>query len=228
MEEAREVNMLAILTDSKPGISTLRKLDRGHTPPRSEIEAGVLEELCTRIDKDTCVAWVKAHKEVRGNEEADMLCKVASILGHESEGVVTPNGLRAWAKRERAEARGGVGEGILGWHRRAISAYAWCVMEKGPQRRWLHRIGKEKTPGCHCHQQQKQSGRHIVEECPELIALRREVEEEWWMCHLRLNRKKEKGDIGVEKEREKEEGEKLEKLEVSLVPFMIFFPNLEF
>ena len=32
------------------------------------------------------------------------------------------------------------------------------------------------------------------------------------MHHLR-NRKKEKGDIGVEKEREKEEGEKLEKLE---------------
>ena len=57
MEEAREVNMLAILTDNKPGILTLRKLDRGHTPPRSEIEARVLEELCRRIDKDTCVAW---------------------------------------------------------------------------------------------------------------------------------------------------------------------------
>ena len=60
---------------------------------------------------------------------------------------------------------------------------------------------------------------------PRVTALRREVEEEWRMCHLR-NRKKEKGDIGVEKEREKEEGEKLEKLEVSLVPFMIFLPIL--
>ena len=97
MEEAREVNMLAILTDRKPGISTLRKLDRGLTPPRSKIETREMEELCRRIDKDTCVAWVKAHKEIRENEEADMPCKEASILRHESEGMVTPNGLKAWA-----------------------------------------------------------------------------------------------------------------------------------
>ena len=58
---------------------------------------------------------------IKGNEEVDKLCKEASILGHESEGVVTPAGLRAWGRR--AEARGGSGEGILGWHRRAISAY---------------------------------------------------------------------------------------------------------
>ena len=123
MEEAREVNMLAILTDRKPGISTLRKLDRRLTPLRSKIETRELEELCKRIDKDTYMAWAKAHKEFRGNKEADTLCKEVSILRHELEGVVTPNGLRGWAKREKVEARGGVGEGILGWHRRAISAY---------------------------------------------------------------------------------------------------------
>ena len=39
LEESREVNLLAILTDSKPAISTIRKLDSGITPPRSEIEA---------------------------------------------------------------------------------------------------------------------------------------------------------------------------------------------
>ena len=123
LEESREVSMLAILTDSKPAISTLRKLDRGTTPPRFEIEARILKELCRRTDKDTCVAWVKGHKGIEGNEEADSLCRVASILGHESEGVVTPAGLRAWSRRVRAEARGGSGEGILGWSRKAISAY---------------------------------------------------------------------------------------------------------
>ena len=56
MEEVREVNMLAILTDSKPGILTLRKLDRGLTLPCLEIKARVLKELCIRIDKDTYVA----------------------------------------------------------------------------------------------------------------------------------------------------------------------------
>ena len=51
--------------------------------------------------------WVKGHKDIEGNEMADKLSKRASILGHESEGVVTPAGLRAWARRVRAEARGG-------------------------------------------------------------------------------------------------------------------------
>ena len=48
----------------------------------------ILEELCRKGDKDTCVAWVKGHKGIRGNEEADKLCREASILGHESEGVL--------------------------------------------------------------------------------------------------------------------------------------------
>ena len=76
---------------------------------------------------------------------------------------------------------------------------------------------------------QEQSGRHIVEQCPELIALRREVEDEWRMRHLR-NRKKEKGDIGVEKEKEKEEGEKLEQLEAFfgvLYDFLSDFENFD-
>ena len=45
------------------------------------------------------MVWVKGHKGIKGNEEADKLCREASILGHESEGVVTPAGLRAWSKR---------------------------------------------------------------------------------------------------------------------------------
>ena len=77
------------------------------------------------------MAWVKGHKGIKGNEEADKLHREASILGHESEGVVTPAGLRAWSKRVRAKARGGGGEGILGWHRRAISAYICVSQRKG-------------------------------------------------------------------------------------------------
>ena len=54
LEGAREVNILAILTDSKPAISAITKLDKRLVPPRSEIEARILEELCKRADsKDT-------------------------------------------------------------------------------------------------------------------------------------------------------------------------------
>ena len=74
---------------------------------------------------------MKGHKDIKGNEKADKLSKDTSILGHESEGVVTPAGLKAWARRVRAEARGGSGEGILTWHRRAISAYTWCIRKGG-------------------------------------------------------------------------------------------------
>ena len=100
--------MLTILTDSKLVILGMRKLDKGLTSPHSEIEARILEELCKR-------AWVKGHKGIKGNEEAEKVCKEASILGHESEGVVTPAGLRAWSKRMRAEARGGGGEEKVYW-----------------------------------------------------------------------------------------------------------------
>ena len=187
--------MLVILTDSKPAISTIRKLDSGAAPPRSEIEARILNELCrrTQAQQDTGLAWVKGHKGIEGNEKVDKLSKAASILGNESEGVVTPAGLRAWSKRVRAEARGGSGEGILGWHRKAVSAYTWCLTEKGPQAKWLHKVKKADSPECRCHQEQ--TGRHIVEECNLLTEARGLVEK------ASRNKKKRKGDVGTRRKR---------------------------
>ena len=94
--------------DSKPAISALKKLDKGITLPRSEIQAWIKKKLYRRAGRDTCAAWVRGRKGIRGKEDADRLSKEASIYGHESEGVVIPAGLRAFSKRVRAEARGGV------------------------------------------------------------------------------------------------------------------------
>ena len=106
----------------------------------------------------------------------------------------------------RAEARGGKGEGILGWHLRAISAYTWCVMEKGPQRKWLHRIGKADTAECDCHQQQM--GEHLVERCTLLTEARKPVEKEdmrrWKDRLVSRQQEKKKGPVEPENENEKE------------------------
>ena len=98
-----DTQLLAMLTDSKPAIRTVEKLDSGTEAPRSAIEASIQKSLETRKNRhmDTYIAWVKGHKDIKGNEKANKLSKETSILGHESEGVVTPAGLRAWAKRER-------------------------------------------------------------------------------------------------------------------------------
>ena len=143
----------------------------------------------------------------KGQRRADKLSKETSILGHESEGVVTPAGLKAWARRMRAEARGGSGEGILGWHRRAISAYTWCITEKGPQRKWLHYIKKADTTECDCHHQQ-QTGEHLVEGCSLLADARKPVEREemctWKTRHIHKNEKKKQGPVEPEEKVEDE------------------------
>ena len=119
-------------------------------------------------------------------------------------------------------AGGGSEEGILGWNRRAISAYTWCITEKGPQRRWLHKIKNADTPECDCHQEH--SGEHLVEGCGLLAEAQESVEKEeireWGTRHTR-DKKKKKGDVGIEKEEGKEEGERLEGFFGAIYNFLV-------
>ena len=206
-------NLLAILTDSKQVIRALEKLDSGAEAPRSAIEARIQKTLETRENnqQETYITWVKGHKDIKGNEKADKLSKETSILGYKSEGAVTPAGLRAWARRERAKARGGSGQGIQGWHRKAISAHTWCVTEKGPQNKWLHKIKKSDTPACRCQQEHppEQTGEHLAERCRLLTRARSQVERkellEWRSRHARNKiEKKEKGPAEPGKEEEED------------------------
>ena len=80
----------------------------------------------------------------------------------------------------------------------SINLHLVC-QEKRTTTKWLHKIEKEDTPGCHC-----QSGTIGGKWRKKRIG-------EWQTRHLR-GREKRKGDVGVEKEREKKEkkGEKME------------------
>ena len=115
---------------------------------------------------------------------------------------------------EQEGESGGERRRILGWNRKAISAYTWCVTEKGPQRKWLHKIKKKDTLGCHCHRDQEQSpeqsGEHLVEGCRLLTEARelagREEMREWRSRHSHNQlRKKKKGPVAHEKEKEEED-----------------------
>ena len=217
LEAHTHTRMLAILSDCRPAIRTTENLNSGTHGPRSHIEARIQEALEDRSNQqlETMISWVKGHKDIKGNERADALSKQASILGHESEGTVTPAGLKAWARRVRAEARGN-GNGLLGWCRKALSAYTWCRTNKGPQNEWLFRIKKTDTESCKCGAE-KMTGTHVVEECPELSQWRprRAVWKNW---------KEALGGRAIRKE-EEEEGDALGAFFFRIYEFLFTFSN---
>ena len=54
--------------------------------------------------------------------------------------------------------------GCILWHRHALSAHTWMRTDKGPQRWWLHHLGKAESPACPCRHN-RQDGHHITFAC---------------------------------------------------------------
>ena len=122
-------------------------------------------------NQDTAITWVRAHVQIPGNEEADALANWGSHLGETaaSTRTVTEGGIRARGKRERAEMRRREGFRLgtaTEWNRQALSAYTWMRTGKGPQKQWLHHIGRADNPYCPCDPDTIQSGEHITFKCP--------------------------------------------------------------
>ena len=55
---------------------------------------------------------IQRRKDIKGNEAADKLRKQESNIRHESEGIVTPAGLKTCSNRIIEEARRGNGNGL--------------------------------------------------------------------------------------------------------------------
>ena len=168
LQANREHDMLLLLTDSMAAYHTIRSLAKG-AAPRSGIETTITLELAPGRDLDTGISWVRSHIGIPGNEIADQEAEFQSYHGQIASlpNTATHEGLRAYGKAIRKEYRSqatfGSGNRPL-WRRRALSAYTWMCTNKGPQREWLHVLGKADSPLCDCGE--VQSGEHITFHCP--------------------------------------------------------------
>ena len=160
--------MILLLTDSMTAYQTALGLALGN-PPRSAYEIRLKNALKDRAHLDTAISWVRSHIGIPGNEAADRAADWQSHWGPVAglPTAATYEGLRAHHKAIRKEYRVqpslGLGRRTL-WSRKALSAYTWMRINRGPQREWLHRIRKADSPACPCGE--TQSGDHITFQCP--------------------------------------------------------------
>ena len=160
--------------------------------PRSQIEQDIKTALRRReaLGLDTGISWVRAHIGIRGNELADQHATFQSYRGEIAGATrtATEGGIRRIAKEARASERAVKSFGLGGrvkWKRWALATYTWFRAGKGPQRQWLHKIGKAEDPSCTCGAA-VQSGEHIVWVCTlhEYERRRNRItntrEGEWW------------------------------------------------
>ena len=163
----REPGMLVIASDSQAAISTVHRLCKGG-PPRSGIEVR-MKDLLMNQDREVGVLWVRSHMNIPGNEKADRRAALEGIQGTRrgDQPVCTPERLRARRKAIRKEARTEPGHGSrrTEWGKHSLSAYTWTRTNKGPQKSWLHHIGKAEDPSCSCGHP-TQDGDHVVFHCP--------------------------------------------------------------
>ena len=181
LETEHPLQPLALASDSMAALCTLRDLAKG-APPRSGIE----KRLKNALTKERTVGalWVRSHIGIPGNERADRRAALEGIRGQgDSPELVTWEGLRekdkAW--RETLRTAPGYGRHRTTWGKHALAAYTWTRTNRGPQREWLHHIGKGEDPSCPCGHP-SQDGDHLVFHCPLLREQRGHLlpEEKTW------------------------------------------------
>jgi len=144
-------------------------------PPRSGVEVQLKQALHNRRDKDTAISRIYRQIGIPGNERADRREEYESHLGVTagSPHTATEEGIRLASKATKKQDRQ---VGVFGlrrgdWCRRALSPYALLRTDGGPQRSWLHRIGKTADPSCPCGHH-TENGLHLAFECPRFRRVR--------------------------------------------------------
>ena len=98
-------------------------------------------------------------------------------IGFRLPTTATPAGIKAISKAHRKVWRTEPSFGItqINYSYKALAAYTWLRTDRGPQRSWLHKIGKADTPNCPRCQYHTDSGQHITFECPTWDTLRQSL-----------------------------------------------------
>ena len=140
LDSLKEDNTICLLSDSDAAIDIVCNVAQGQ-PARSGMERPIKQSLNLRQGKgyDTAIAWVRAHIQSSGNEEADTLALFSRYVCQTkgSQRTITEGWMRAEGKQRRAALRNQKGlklDSVVAWHRQAVSAYTWMITNKVPQR----------------------------------------------------------------------------------------------
>ena len=163
---------ITICADSTTAINRTWELSKGH-PCNSGIEVRIKDALqnCLSLGLTVYLCWVRAHIGIHGNQTADRMANAQSWKGDilRLPTTATPGGITAHHKAIRKQWRSGTSYGLAhsNYNSKALAAYTQLRTEKGPQRSWLHKIGKSDHASCQCGHT-PQIGHHIAFHCPRL------------------------------------------------------------
>ncbi|KAF8470009.1 hypothetical protein BDZ91DRAFT_847203 [Kalaharituber pfeilii] len=124
-------------------------------------------QFVSYVSSRRTVIWVKAHKGVKSNTEADKAAKVGTALQCE-EDIATEAGIRQEAKALRADERNRLRMSYRPLqqidNRRRISTLAGILGNKG-LKEWRYSIGKADSPECRWCGKAPENFAHIANEC---------------------------------------------------------------
>ncbi|KAF8417959.1 hypothetical protein EV426DRAFT_710166 [Tirmania nivea] len=193
-----------VALDSQGAIGRLRNLC--FEQPRTWIEELAVGEMGKG---SKTVMWVKGHSGVEGNERADRKAKEMAWVGRRMlrPDVITPAGIRQAFPMGRPTKQ-------TGWNREALRGLTYIVTDRGPQRWWLHKVGRADDPLCGlCGEGIAQNAAHLLS-CTGVADGRGRRWEEIWedpeWCGEKRKKKEEKEEKDKE-EKDKEEKDKEEK-----------------
>ncbi|KAF8415634.1 hypothetical protein EV426DRAFT_700346 [Tirmania nivea] len=167
---AWQAGRAVVALDSQGAIGRLRNLR--FEQPRSWVEDLAVEEMGKG---GRVVMWVKGHEGVEGNERADRKAKEAAWVGRRMlrPDIVTPAGIRQAFPMGRPSKQ-------MKWNREALRGLTYIVTDRGPQRWWLHKVGRTADPMCGlCEEGVAQNAAHLLG-CPRVADGKGRRWEEIW------------------------------------------------